>query len=446
MIDSTMTLTSAQTRAYHVTVLSNFALAYDRYSRRYDKTALPACTFPDRFFLLDHTELGIGIDKASTLLHKLGLDGDRLIALETEVETRDLHPNRRTGLGRYVARPWIRLSGVFWIDDSGRLSPERIEEVAARSLELRRVEHDFAALRPRSVSLLPVARGCQAACPFCFSHASISAEQDQAGLDPRRVEHVLDEAARQGAERAVITGGGEPTLIDLESLLWMIEACRKRFAKVVLISNGYAWARHNEQERLDILRRAQAAGLTVLALSRHHHDAGRNADIMGLDTGSERLASTWHRHAEQFPSLSLRWVCVLQQGGIADQDGIEAYVRWAAFTGVGEVCFKELYVSTSVESVYHSFEANDWSHERQVPLSRVLRYAETHGWRRTGALPWGSPIFSGGVDGHAMRIAAYTEPSLLWELDQGLCRSWNLMADGRCFASLESRHSEVCPE
>ncbi|MEZ0091017.1 hypothetical protein ABH925_002176 [Streptacidiphilus sp. EB129] len=45
-----------------------------------------------------------------------------------------------------------------------------------------------------------------------------------------------------------------------------------------------------------------------------------------------------------------------------------------------------------------------------------------------------------------MWIAAYTEPSLLWERTSGIARSWNVMADGRCDASLEDQASEIVPE
>ena len=38
---------------------------------------------------------------------------------------------------------------------------------------------------------------------------------------------------------------------------------------------------------------------------------------------------------------------------------VEAYVAWAAAEGADEVCFKELYVSTSHESVYHSRVSNE---------------------------------------------------------------------------------------
>jgi hypothetical protein len=65
------------------------------------------------------------------------------------------------------------------------------------------------------------------------------------------------------------------------------------------------------------------------------------------------------------------------------------------------------------------------------------------GWSRVEQLPWGAPIFKGDWRGRRVRVAAYTEPSLLWELTNGICRSWNLMADGRCLASLEDRKSGV---
>ena len=45
-----------------------------------------------------------------------------------------------------------------------------------------------------------------------------------------------------------------------------------------------------------------------------------------------------------------------------------------------------------------------------------------------------------------MKIAAYTEPSLFWERSQGIARSWNVLADNRCFVSLEDRESHIFPE
>lgn len=62
---------------------------------------------------------------------------------------------------------------------------------------------------------------------------------------------------------------------------------------------------------------------------------------------------------------------------------------------------------------------------------------------KTSELPWGAPIFSGSYKGHHIQIAAYTEPSVYWERTNGICRSWNLLATGEVYASLEDKKSIV---
>ena len=78
-----------------------------------------------------------------------------------------------------------------------------------------------------------------------------------------------------------------------------------------------------------------------------------------------------------------------------------------------------------------------------MPLALILEFAARHGFVEIARLPWGSPVFRGTWRGKPMQIAAYTEPSLFWERSQGVARSWNLMADGRCLVSLEDRASEI---
>ena len=121
---------------WHVTVLSNFARAYDKYSRNYSKEFIPESTFADRFFLLNKDELDIGIQKAGALQSKLGLPGNKLIALRTQVDADQLKPNLHSGLGRFVERATIRVEGVAFIEGRGadiRLIPATIEEVIALS-------------------------------------------------------------------------------------------------------------------------------------------------------------------------------------------------------------------------------------------------------------------------------------------------------------------------
>ena len=432
---------------FYVTVLSNFARGYDKYRRTYSKRAVSESTYPDKFFVLRENELHIGVRKAQRLLTKLGLSDNKLIALRAQVPSASLQKNERNGLGRIWLSDELPVEAVFTVTTVGpepKLEHLALEDAAADSLCLLRPSlFGFEQLRPRSVAVLPVAKGCQAACPFCFSEASASVEQEQGRLNFDRVEAVLGAARERGAERAVITGGGEPLLLREAELLELIRACKHQFNKVVLITNGHRLAQHDEHQRLENLRALAQAGLSVLNISRHHHDDLTNARLMNLNIKSAAVARTWFAHQHTLPGLNVRFTCVLQSGGVADMPTIDAYVAQAVALGVPEICFKELYVSTSRESAYYRLGANKWSYEHQVPLSLVLEFAARNGLLEVARLPWGAPVFRGTFNGKTISIAAYTEPSLFWERTHAIARSWNLMADGRCLASLEDRQSEI---
>ncbi|WP_236655941.1 radical SAM protein [Streptacidiphilus jiangxiensis] len=435
---------------FHVIVLSNFARGFDKYAFAYGKAGIPESTFPDRFHLLTRAELGIGVGKAQGLLDRLGISGDRLLVLETAVDPGRLVPNARTGLGMEWREPAIRLSAVHEVDQAGEeltLRPTTVEDAMAASLQLQESAlRRYADIRPRSVSVLPVASACQARCSFCFSAASISTDQPPAPVPWAAVGRWLERAREAGAERAVITGGGEPTLIPFEQQLRLVSACAEAFPKVVLITNAHTLAKGEHADRAERLAALSSAGLSVLAVSRHHQDDDASEKLMMLRTPVSSVIDTWREERDRWPGLRLRLICVLQHGGVADAAGVAAYLSWAAALGVEEVCFKELYVSTSTESLYFDRNANLWSREHQVSLSVVTGFAEQHGFEVAGRLPWGAPVYDGTWDGRPMRIAAYTEPSLLWERSNGIARSWNVMADGRCYASLEDRASEIVAE
>jgi hypothetical protein len=429
---------------YYVTMLSNLVRGYDKYARVYDKSKIHESTFPNQFFLLSRHEIHVGISKASLLLRKTGLPGDCLIALETHAYADELHPNLRTGRGRFVEQSHVTVDAVHFLDDSGALTDIRIEEACALSLRLHFQGNErYEQLAPRSLSILPIARACQARCPFCFSKASVSTEIQPNPIDWQRVAEVLRQGRARGVGRVVITGGGEPSLLGDGDLGRLIREAAAVFPKVVLISNGFKWACMSEQARSAALHCLDEDGLSVLAISRHHFDSARNAALMNLTIPSEEIAKTWSPIRSSLRQLKLRWICVLQRGGIESRDLLEQYLDWAVEGGIEEICFKELYVSTSIESEYHDRAANDWSARNQVSLRLVLDFARDVGWELVEKLPWGAPIFEGLWRGQRMRVAAYTEPSLFWELTNGLCRSWNLMSDGRCLASLEDRKSEV---
>ena len=179
-------------RLFHVTVMSNFARAYDKYARTFSKAPIPESKYPDQFFLLRREELAIGVAKTQVLLKRTRVPGDRMLAIETRARPEELIANARTGLGRFVERNWVEVNSVHSVLADGSLSAIRIEEAWPESLRLLTpTMKPFSELRPRSVSLLPIAIGCQAACPFCYSKASASANQLNKVPDLSRIKGLL---------------------------------------------------------------------------------------------------------------------------------------------------------------------------------------------------------------------------------------------------------------
>lgn len=441
------TIAAALPEWYYVTVLSNFARGYDKYQRRYTKDNIPESAFADKFFVLRADEVSIGIAKAEKLLKKLGLEGDGIIALKTHAPESSMRRDHASGLGQYMPQNHIDVDSVYHVDPvTHDLTPARIEDIMARSFTA--IGHKLSSwedLTPRSVSVLPIALACQASCKFCFSKASVSSDFQGRISDWDRISEVLKEAKKRGAERAVITGGGEPTLLKKDDLLRLVQTCAQEFNKVVLINNGQRIAALPPDQRQKMIKDLDQAGLSVLAISRHHYDPAVNKSIMGIDTHTEDLLSALREEKRDIKNLKPRFVCVLQKGGIDSVQSIENYVSWAVRQGVHEVNFKELYVSTTDESCYSDRAANDYSARNQVSLKLVFEVATKNNWQQVAALPWGAPVFRGQINGQNVQVAAYTEPSVYWERTHGTARSWNLMADGTVLASLEDPKSVVMP-
>ena len=165
---------------YHVTALSNFVKGYDKYQGRYSKAHISQSTFPDQFFLLREEEIPIGVSKASRLVDKLGLDGDRLIVLKTRMPENQLRNDHASGVAQYVPQDFIDLDSVYFIDneqslDVLKLIPARIEGVVAQSFEvIDRTLLPWDQLTPRTISVLPIAMACQASCKFCYFESHYS--------------------------------------------------------------------------------------------------------------------------------------------------------------------------------------------------------------------------------------------------------------------------------
>lgn len=426
---------------YHITTLDNFARGYDKYTHSYGKENIAQSHFPGQFFLLKKDELSIGVRKTQDRLKRKPNQSNRMIALGAEIPLSQTRCDHATGLGQYVPKPRVALSKVYWVhttDNDFSLEETLPEELMTHSLALVQSElYSWQDCRPRSWSALPIAFACQAKCKFCFSKASVSFEHKGHIKDWDAIAKSLSAAKSAKAERAVITGGGEPTLLKPDDLLRLTKMCSDTLGKTVLITNG---ARVETQtQHSHSLQDLHAAGLDVLSVSHHHHNREKAKNILGLDVDIPHLAKL-----SQNPNTpQMRLICVLQKEGVASTRDVKGYLSWAASLGITQVTFKELYVSTTTESAYAGQEANVYSRNNQISLKMVTDCAAELGAREVTRLPWGAPVFETKLNGRTIQFVAYTEPSVMWERTHGLVRSWNHMSNGTTLASLEDIESKV---
>lgn len=429
---------------YYFTIASNFMFGFDKYKKRYSKSGVQA-KFEDKFFLLFPYQFEIGYEKALSILSRHGKRGDFVVAIKVDNHL-PLCSDHETGVGQYVKSSFVKVNSVYSVSNSGIdviLNEMRIEDLLSRSYAINSSDDlDYLSCKPRTVSVLPVAIGCQAKCTFCYSKYSVSSDIENGKFDLENINQYFDLAKESGAERAVITGGGEPTLIPHHRLSAIIKSAASKFGeKVLMITNGYKYAQMSELEIEKILWDLKASGLGTLAISHHHYDGVKNTNIMNLEISIEKVLTVWKKYHKIYDFPKLRLICVLQKDGINSQEEIERYIQWAKGFAVPEICFKELYVSATIESEYSSYGYNDWSYENQVSLDTVVDVLDSGylGFERVSELPWGSPVYSNGD----IQVAAYTEPSVGWELRNKTCRSWNIMASGECLASLEYMNSKI---
>lgn len=430
----------------YITVLSNWLLGFDRYKNIYSKALLKQSTYPDRFYLLMGGELEIGLEKARGLLAKLDIKGDRIVRIETYIDSDDVTKNTKNGRGWVIQQNHIAVGNIYILDE-GRWVKTSPEDVTALAFLLDTGNlHAYQELAPRTLSILPVTQACQARCQFCFSESSISAEMEKHKIDFVSYEKLCRKAKERGAERLVITGGGEPGLLAAEDLNRLLEIGAASFSKTVLISNGIFLSSHDEETIREKLETLIEAGLTILALSYHHHSPRQNEAIMGVTSKIPHLLKTIRNLRSTsvlIKTLKVRLVCVLQESGICNEAEILNYLKFAQEHDVFEVCFKELYVASTIESMYANSPENTYSQHNRVPLSVLTRMAEKRNWSKMAELPWGSPIYRVHENGRWIDVAAYTEPSVGWERHHGIARSWNLLSDGRCYATLEDARSLI---
>lgn len=276
----------------------------------------------------------------------------------------------------------------------------------------------WAECRFLSCSVLPVRMACDLRCPFCFSKSSISAlAHERRSIPEGALEEYLRFAAARGATRLVVTGGGEP-LLRPELVLAIVRHARRHFDEVTCFTNG---------TRLtpELARRLGDAGLSYLCWSRHAVADDDNRALMGPGAP---LADAFLAAAA---GLRVRATCVMTRGWVESRDDVARYIDALSRRGVREFTFKHTYTA------YPSSHFRGGRHDRWAEAHRVDEDPFEGQGTIIASLPWGPAIRRIGD----VQVCFYREPTPQWELDNRICRSSNLLSDGRVYASLEDERS-----
>jgi cyclic pyranopterin phosphate synthase len=272
--------------------------------------------------------------------------------------------------------------------------------------------------RVLTCSVLPVRMACNLRCPFCFSKSSISSlDHDPDRLDAGAVRDYYARARDRGASRLVITGGGEP-LLRPDAVVALVREGRRVFGEIACFTNGTYLTR-------ELAARLADAGLSYVCWSRHAADDGANRALMG--PGAPALAD----FVEAARPLAIRATCVMARGWVDDAAGARAYVRALRAHGIREFTFKHTYVAYP-QSLFRDTRQDHWARDHKIDDDPFAGEGQV-----IATLPWGPMIRK--IE--EVQTCFYWEPTPRWELENRLCRSLNLLSDGRVYASLEDERS-----
>jgi cyclic pyranopterin phosphate synthase len=223
-------------------------------------------------------------------------------------------------------------------------------------------------------------------------------------------------AIENGAKRLVITGGGEP-LLDVQEVLRLIGIGSRYFDEIACFTNGTYLTKEISSRLLD-------QGLSYICYSRHHYDDGMNNEIMG------KSAPSLYDFILASEPLIVRAICVMAKGYIDSKDSVQAYIKTLEAYGVNQYTFKHTYIAYE-QSIFSSNQ-NQWAMDNKIEFDPFEGQGVI-----IGELPWGPKIRE--ITNH--QVCYYYEPNPEWERRNKLCRSSNLLSDGKVYASLEDQQS-----
>ncbi len=125
---------------------------------------------------------------------------------------------------------------------------------------------------------------CNAGCKYCVSRLTYPMSKYDNYLAPNLIK-VKKLANKLGIITAIITGKGEPTLVNSDRLRYVITDLNTEFPIIELKTNGINLTEKD-------LQNYYHAGLTTLAISRAHYDDKKNNEAMNLKQNQDMTRFT----------------------------------------------------------------------------------------------------------------------------------------------------------
>jgi molybdenum cofactor biosynthesis enzyme MoaA len=194
-------------------------------------------------------------------------------------------------------------------------------------------------MRTLSLSVVPQQVGCDAECKFCISGSTFVPREDRF-VDMCAVKRACLYARNCGALTGIVTGKGEPLLMDHALLRDIIQVLSETFGQVDLHTNGVRLLKNRDGGILETLT---DGGLTNLTVSVAHYDSEKNSEVM--DLGQPYLAELMKHLKKYRRNLHIRLSCVLAKGYIDTPEEMINYLKFAKQNKIDSVIFRELWVA-----------------------------------------------------------------------------------------------------
>jgi len=255
-------------------------------------------------------------------------------------------------------------------------------------------------VRTAELSVVPESFVCNANCPYCISRQNPD-PTDKASVGLGALIRAIRFSRDCGAQTAIITGKGEPMIMNDTHVHNVVERLGRDFGRIDLHTNGVRIATGDRQAVTEYLETLQRDGLTNLTVSIASMYPGAHTKSLGLKT--EILGSLARRLADYKKShtIHIRWACILAKEFVSTPDQMEAYLRFAADWGADSVIFRELWVSDGTPQ-------GKWCKDNFVSAEDFIewraRYGLNHEIRPLLVHPWGK-TYEVSVSGRKLEVS-----------------------------------------